>query len=96
MNAGAGHIPFWAKGLLIHTPLQRGDRARPGPANRFSGFSSLRLAPALDKPLKRFHSATYAPDTPLKRGVNDTGPAANVWTTYTTEAPRRGSARPTV
>ena len=50
---------------LINTPLQRGETARVGRWNRFSGFRCCA------EPAEAVQGLPSRPVTPLKRGVNE-------------------------
>jgi hypothetical protein len=57
---------------LINTPLQRGVRRPGGNRNRFNGFHRAR------ETVETVSEASPPLPTPLKRGVNESGPCARV------------------
>jgi hypothetical protein len=56
---------------FISTPLQRGDTVRTGAFNRFSGFFFCSIPDATVETAKAVEIDPGRPDTPLKRGVNE-------------------------
>jgi hypothetical protein len=58
--------------ILIHTPLQRGDRRTRRAGNRFSGFGGR------GQTVETVSSPPESKITPRKRGVNANGEAAAV------------------